>query len=444
MKSISSYFIPHKYKEGSEDYNKSVLLVNVFLLTALVALALTALGYYIRYEKSLIVMPIGSLAFLLNAYLIKWGINLKVSGNLFVIKGSVVIILMIIYSGGIYSPVTPWIAAGPTFALLLINRKAAWFWSAVMFIVIAVFAIIEWKNLTPPPEYSIDTKPTYYMIVYSSLILIMLMVNLIFEKNKNDALLKVEAAKKSITDSINYARRIQTAILPTSAEMEKMFAESFVLFKPKDIISGDFYWIAESNGKKFIAAADCTGHGVPGALMSMVGNEILNKILFEKKISNVDEILNMLHTDLCSALRQSSNDVKDGMDIVLCAINENKKEVEFAGAKNALYYFTNGELQSITGNREAIGGDNLSRRFTKHVISYVSGDNFYLCTDGIQDQFGGDKGKKFMVGQLKRTLQQISSFKMEEQKTQLISILQNWQNEYEQTDDVLMIGIKLS
>ncbi len=442
MKSVTRFFIPNKYKEGSEEYIKSVLLINVFLLTSVVALALTALGYYISYNRSLIVMPIGALAFLANAFLIKWGIPLKVSGNLFVIKGSVVIILMIVYSGGIYSPVTPWIAAGPTFALLLINRKAAWFWTAVMFIVIAVFAVMEQEGLTPRIEYNPEIKPTYYMIVFSSLVLIMLMVNLIFEKNKNDALLKVEAAKKSITDSINYARRIQTAILPTAAEMEKMFSDSFVLFKPKDIISGDFYWIAESDGKKFIAAADCTGHGVPGALMSMVGNEILNKILFEKKISSVDEILNMLHSDLCSALRQSSTDVKDGMDIVLCAINENKKEVEFAGAKNALY-FVNDELQSIMGNREAIGGDNNSRQFTKHIIPYTSNSSFYLCTDGIQDQFGGDKGKKFMIGQLKRTLQKISSLTMEEQKTQLVSTLQSWQNEYEQTDDILMIGIKL-
>ncbi|MFM7024138.1 MAG: PP2C family protein-serine/threonine phosphatase [Flavobacteriales bacterium] len=442
MKKITQYFIPKKNKEGSEEYTKSILLISVFLLTGLVAFALTGLGLYIDYYRSLIVMPVGALAFVANAFLVKWGIPLKTSGHLFVLKGSIVIIIMMTYSGGIYSPVTPWIAAGPTFALLLINRNAAWFWSVIMLFVIAIFALVETAGLTPAIEYNPDIKPTYYMIVFSSLIIIMLMVNMIFDKNKNDALLKVEAAKKNITDSINYARRIQTAILPTSAEMNTLFASSFVLFKPKDIISGDFYWTAESNGKKFIAAADCTGHGVPGALMSMVGNELLNKIVFEKKIHSVESILNELHSDLCAALRQSSTDVKDGMDIVLCSINVSKKEVEFAGAKNALYYIDKG-LQSIPGNREAIGGDNLSRSFTKHVISYSSDLTLYLCTDGMQDQFGGDKGKKFMIGQLKRTLDKISSLPMEEQKTQLATTLHNWQNEFEQTDDILMIGIKL-
>ena len=442
MKSITQFFIPGKYKEGSEEYRRSTLFVNVFLLTALISIGLLPLGIYINYEKSLIVMPIGAFAFLINTWLVKKEVDFFITGNLFAFLGSVIIVIMMTYSGGIYSPVTPWIAAGPTFALLLVNRKSAWFWTCIMLVAIAVFTFIEVQGYTPLPEYNLATKPYYYMTVFASLILLMLTINMIFEKNKNDALLKVEAAKKSITDSINYARRIQTAILPTSSEMQKMFGECFILFKPKDIISGDFYWIAESHGKKFIAVADCTGHGVPGALMSMVGNEILNKILFEKNIFSVDDMLNALHSDLCSAFRQSSTDMKDGMDIVLCAINENKKEVEFAGAKNALYYVDT-ELHSINGNREAIGGDNNPRQFTKHTISYTSGNTFYLCTDGIQDQFGGDKGKKFMLGQLKITLLQISALKMEEQKIQLTSILQNWQNEFEQTDDVLMIGIKL-
>ncbi|MCX6181450.1 MAG: SpoIIE family protein phosphatase [Bacteroidetes bacterium] len=441
MKSITQYFIPRKYKEGSEDYRRSALLVNVFLLTALICLGLLPLGFYIKYYRSFVVMPIGALAFLINTWLVKKEVNYFITGNLFAFIGSVILIVMMTYSGGIYSPVTPWIAAGPTFALLLVNRKSAWIWTCVMIVVISTFSFIEAKGLTPLPEFDLETKPFYFMTVFSSLILLMLTINMIFEKNKNDALQKVEAAKKSITDSINYARRIQSAILPTALEMQKLFGESFVLFKPKDIISGDFYWTAESNGKKFIAAADCTGHGVPGALMSMVGNELLNKIVFEKKITSVDEILNQLHSDLCSALRQSSTEVKDGMDIVLISVSENK-EVEFAGAKNALYYVDT-ELHSIAGNRETIGGDTNSRQFTKHTIPYVPGTSFYLCTDGIQDQFGGDKGKKFMIGQLKRTLQKISALKMEEQKTELTSILQQWQNEYEQTDDVLIIGIKL-
>ncbi|MFZ9847609.1 MAG: PP2C family protein-serine/threonine phosphatase, partial [Flavobacteriales bacterium] len=225
-----------------------------------------------------------------------------------------------------------------------------------------------------------------------------------------------------------------------ATEMTNFFPQHFVLYEPKDIISGDFYWVAESAGKKFIAVADCTGHGVPGALMSMVGNEILNKIVFEKKLSDTDKILNELHSDLCAALRQSSTEVKDGMDIVLCAFSE--KEVEFSGAKNALYYTFNGELVSIAANREAIGGDNLNRNFDKHILLKQEGMTFYLCTDGFQDQFGGEKSKKFTVGKLKKTLLDLSQTNIENQKEKLSTTLLDWKKEEEQTDDILVIGVK--
>lgn len=431
--------IPRLHKKGSNDYNKAKLLINILFLTAAIALSLTALGYYISYKLSLLVMPLGSLAFLSLIYLVKKGISLHLIGNIFVLLSSIIIITMITFSGGIFSPVTPWIAAGPTFALLLINRKAAYTWSIIMFSVMATFSVLEVLEATPLAQYNLDVKPTYYFVVYSSLIFIMLMVNLIFEKNKNDALVKVEDANKNITASINYARRIQKAILPTPSEINQLFPNHFVLFEPKDIISGDFYWIAETEGKKFIAVADCTGHGVPGALMSMVGNEILNKIVFEKKITETNKILNELHTDLCFALRQSSTEVKDGMDIVLCAFTHN--EVEFAGAKNALYYTLNNEIHSLAANRDAIGGDNLNRNFDKQILLKQAGMTFYLCTDGLQDQFGGEKQKKFTVGKLKKTLLNLSQHKMEEQKELLSSILHDWKKEEEQTDDILVIAV---
>ncbi|MFZ9955497.1 MAG: PP2C family protein-serine/threonine phosphatase [Flavobacteriales bacterium] len=432
--------IPAIYKKGSREYNKAQLLLNVLLLTSIISLSLTLLGYYISYDLSLIVMPLGAVGFASLTFLVKKNIPLNLVGNIFVVLSSIIIITMITFSGGIYSPVTPWIAAGPTFALLLINRKTAWVWSIIMFAVMATFSIVEVIGKTPLSHYNIEVKATYYFVVYASLIFIMLMVNLIFEKNKNDALLKVEEANKNITASINYARRIQKAILPTATEMTNFFPQHFVLYEPKDIISGDFYWVAESAGKKFIAVADCTGHGVPGALMSMVGNEILNKIVFEKKLSDTDKILNELHSDLCAALRQSSTEVKDGMDIVLCAFSE--KEVEFSGAKNALYYTFNGELVSIAANREAIGGDNLNRNFDKHILLKQEGMTFYLCTDGFQDQFGGEKSKKFTVGKLKKTLLDLSQTNIENQKEKLSTTLLDWKKEEEQTDDILVIGVK--
>ncbi len=264
------------------------MLITVFLLSAVVSLSLTFLAYYINFEISKILMPVSALVFLAIVYFIKKGMNLVFAGNAFVFLGSVFINLLIIYTGGIYSPATLWILSGPTVSLLLVNRKWAWIWMVLGLVVIAVFAIIEWEGIALPTEYEVDKKLFYYVSSYTSLFFLLMMVNLIFEKNKNDSKRKVDIANKSITDSITYAKRIQTAMLPTDEEVQRIFPNSFVFFKPKDIISGDFYWIAESGGKKFIAVADCTGHGVPGAMMSAIGHELLNKILFEKKIHAVD------------------------------------------------------------------------------------------------------------------------------------------------------------
>jgi len=430
-----------KFKKNDIHYSRAQLLINVLFLTSAISLSLTTLGYYISYQLSLFVMPSAALIYIALTWLVKQNINLNLIGNIFVVISSVVIITMMTFSGGIFSPVAPWIAAGPTFALLLINRKSAWFWSAIMLIVVASFSILEALDKTPPIQYNSETKPLYFFVVYASLIFIMLMVNLIFEKNKNDALAKVEEANKNIKASINYARRIQNAILPTSEEMNSLFKKHFVIYKPKDLISGDFYWTAEIANKRFIAVADCTGHGVPGALMSMIGNELLNKILFEKKITETNKILNELHNDLCTALRQSATEVKDGMDIILCAFSQDT--LEFSGAKNALYYTLNGEFYNLAADRASIGGDNLTRNYQIHHINTQKGMTFYLTTDGFQDQFGGEKKKKFTIGKLKNALQEVSSYNIQEQKEKLDFILHNWKKEEEQTDDILVIGIEL-
>ena len=450
MNSLTKFFIPKDYQPETAIHNRAVLIVNIFLATTAFSIAFTWIGYYTKYQLSSQIMPIGPLVMVLLLFLAKKKVNLDLLGNIFALLGSVLIIMMITYSGGIYSPLIPWTAAGPIFTLLMISRKAAWVWLIMMFAVLITFFVLELYHKTPEVLYDISTKATYYLISYISFIFILVMVYLFFEKNKNDALQKAEVANfelkiknKNITDSINYAQRIQTAILPSDKEVNDLFPGSFILFKPKDIISGDFYWTAQGGDKNFIAVADCTGHGVPGALMSMIGNELLNKIIYEKKICSVDEILNVLHTDLCFVLKQSSTDVKDGMDIVLCSINNKTKEIEYAGAKNPLYVFTNNELHVVKASREAIGGDNQVRQYSKHNVPNARGTKLYLCSDGFQDQFGGESGKKFQVGKLKRIFQEVSRLETEEQKSALLSIFQNWKGVHEQTDDVLIIGITI-
>ena len=276
---------------------------------------------------------------------------------------------------------------------------------------------------------------------------------------------EIEVKNKDITDSINYSKRIQDASLSPKELKYKLFPHAFVLFKPKDIVSGDFYWFAEKNGKRLIASCDCTGHGVPGALMSMIGNNILNRIVNEKGITSPDEILNQLHKEVRKALNQGDHSgSKDGMDIALVIFN-NESEIEFAGAQRPLWIIKkeddaglkiendtsqqlinkNYQLVEIKADKFSIGGaqSETERVFTKHKISLAKGDSIYIFTDGFVDQFGGTDGKKFMSKRFKDLLLVNYARPMMEQEKIMHNTLETWKGSIEQVDDILVIGIKI-
>ncbi|MBL4715351.1 MAG: SpoIIE family protein phosphatase [Bacteroidia bacterium] len=264
----------------------------------------------------------------------------------------------------------------------------------------------------------------------------------------------IEEKNKDITDSINYAKKIQEAILPAMAEISKTFPESFVLFKPKDIVSGDFFWFTSVKGldvkKYIIAAVDCTGHGVPGAFMSMIGNELLNKIVLERGVYQPSEILNNLHEGVRFALKQDADDVKskDGMDIALCTITmgeNNKVTVEYAGANNPLFLFQNSKFEKITADKFPIGGEQREekREFTNQKFELEEGDTFYIFSDGYVDQFGGAKDKKFMTARFRELLIENYGKNLNEQKEILDDAIDKWKEGFEQTDDITLIGIRL-
>jgi len=264
----------------------------------------------------------------------------------------------------------------------------------------------------------------------------------------------IEEKNKDITDSINYAKKIQEAILPAMAEISKTFPESFVLFKPKDIVSGDFFWFTSVKGldvkKYIIAAVDCTGHGVPGAFMSMIGNELLNKIVLERGVYQPSEILNNLHEGVRFALKQDADDVKskDGMDIALCTITmgeNNKVTVEYAGANNPLFLFQNSKFEKITADKFPIGGEQREekREFTNQKFELEEGDTFYIFSDGYVDQFGGAKDKKFMTARFRELLIGNYGKNLNEQKEILDDAIDKWKEGFEQTDDITLIGIRL-
>ncbi len=257
----------------------------------------------------------------------------------------------------------------------------------------------------------------------------------------------IEFRNKQITDSIQYAKRIQDAILVSKNYLDKVLIDYFILYKPRDIVSGDFYWCYQfSNKKTMLAAADCTGHGVPGALMSMICNSLLNEIIIEKGINQVDTILDQLKEKLVQRLDQKGEigESRDGMDIALCAIDKQGMTLEFAGAKNPLYHIRNGELKVIKGDKQSISYHRGEHKgFQKHTLSLEENDIFYLSSDGYKDQFGGLQGKKYMESNLRNLLVSINHKSMPGQKNALEQEIVSWQGKHEQIDDICVIGVRV-
>ena len=260
---------------------------------------------------------------------------------------------------------------------------------------------------------------------------------------------ELEDAYSSIQSSINYAKRIQEAKLPQLNNIKKAFPNSFVFFRPRDHVSGDFYWFAEVKGKKLIAAVDCTGHGVPGAFMSMIGSELLNEVVKQRKILQADLILNQLHLGISQTLRQRETANRDGMDIAICIWDEQTGVLQYAGAKNPIVYISEGKIHEIKGDKMPIGGmqKENTRLFTLHEIKINKPCSVYIYSDGFQDQFGGEEGKKFMSKRFKKLLFNNHQLPMEDQHQILFHTFEQWlenDNHNEpQIDDVLVIGFQV-
>lgn len=261
---------------------------------------------------------------------------------------------------------------------------------------------------------------------------------------------KVSAAHKDIRDSINYAKRIQDAILPSDSELKTLLPDSFVLYIPRDVVSGDFYWLAqpdENNPKDIlVAAADCTGHGVPGGFMSMIGNTLLNEAVGQKNEKEPALILNRLHKDIRTALHQDAgSETRDGMDVAVVRLDFTKGKVHYAGANRPLVMVHENEMREIRADKMPIGGlqGEEERNFTGHTFDVKKGSMIYIFTDGFADQFGGPKGKKFMVRKFYNMLEGMAQQPCIEQHTILMHAIQEWKGEHEQVDDVLVIGVRM-
>jgi ligand-binding sensor domain-containing protein/serine phosphatase RsbU (regulator of sigma subunit) len=281
------------------------------------------------------------------------------------------------------------------------------------------------------------------------------------EKNGELVIMNVDISlkNKEITDSINYAKRLQDSILPRTEDLEKSFKNIFVLYKPKSIVSGDFYWYTQTQNQNqenefLIAAADCTGHGVPGAFMCMVATSLLNQIVVDNKIYEPSEVLKNLNNGVRSVLKQQETETRDGMDIALCRINIDSKVIEFAGALRPLYLFrdfrneenkiTDYYFEEIKPNKYPIGGLQFEtvRIFDNKKMQLNTGDTIYMFSDGFADQFGGNEGKKLMTKKFKEILHSLQPKPLDEQRDYLNDFFNKWCGEQEQIDDVMVIGIR--
>ena len=257
--------------------------------------------------------------------------------------------------------------------------------------------------------------------------------------------IELESKNKNITDSLVYAHRIQEALLPSEEYFRKYFKESFILYMPKDIISGDFYWIGERNKKIFVAAADCTGHGVPGALLSMIGHDMLDKAINADNLEHPSEILHFMNKGIEKTFNGGKNIgsmIRDGMDIGLCVVDKKARKIEFSGALFSLFIIRDNRLIDIKGDRFTLGMIPPGKHYNNIEVDLEENDIIYLFSDGYVDQFGGSENKKFKYRRFRYLLNTIHKFSVEDQKSILEENIRTWMGNTFQVDDILVMGFK--
>jgi serine phosphatase RsbU (regulator of sigma subunit) len=336
----------------------------------------------------------------------------------------------------------------PIGALMFHTRKTArlFFYGFVAIVIIAgFFDVYEVHTEVKLKNTFVVLFFVFDFVMICSIVFVLVEYYVVKEKELKNLLIQ---KNKSITDSITYAKKIQEAILPSDKQITLLLQDSFILYKPKDIVSGDFYWLTQLNNKILFAAVDCTGHGVPGALMSIVGQNLINKAINELGLTKPDLILNSLNKGISHTLNQNNSitEIKDGMDIALCCWDIKEMTLEFAGAYNPLWIVRNGEIIVVEGDKFPIGSfvDDHPQIFKNNEIPLQKGDIIYIFTDGYADQFGGPNGKKFKQKQVKKILLEIQHLPLLQQRELLDKHIEDWKGgKEEQLDDILFMGIKI-
>ena len=481
-----------KSKHDSEASQK--LLLNFLKVTTVFGVFYVVISYIIDFPHGMVIVGTATCIYVTSIFLhlkklasYRFITNFYLTGLFFI-----AVVGCSYFSGGVYSPVSPWFVLIPVIALLLLgaSRDTLFWLISAMFIGI-VYGVLAFMGKDAPIEYDIATYKAFFeSSCWLGLILITYLVSSIFEGNRNTALEVVEEKNLLLTvqqdeiaasneelhqqkeelasivevvqeknqviekqnaevkSSILYASRIQNALLPMENKIKNYFKdEIFILNKPRDIVSGDFYWFEKLEDCAILVTADCTGHGVPGAFMSMLGIAGLNSIVFQEGVYKADKILNHLHDYIYKSLQQDQSTSSDGMDVSVLVIYDTLPIAEFAGAMNSVYCIQDGELKELKADKKPLGSNHYGkiRNYSKQIIDLSKPTVFYTGSDGYQDQFGGKDDKKFMKKRLKKLALQVHKELFSKQKQVFTSTLETWikEGQEKQIDDVLLMGFKV-
>ena len=371
---------------------------------------------------------------------------------LLIINANIAILLVMIVYGQQYRNELFYIVSS-VLGIILFREKKHGLISFLLAVSFFLFTKIYLKD--NPAIYPTEESLTYPLAVIGLISICFIVYLLIlyiksetldYEEKIMSAYQDLDEKKNYILDSLNYAASIQMAVFGSKSQILKHFKEGFILFRPKDIVSGDFYWFGSIGDEKIIVSADCTGHGVPAALMTIMGNDLLNEIVLQDKIIHPDKILEELDRKIINGLSNENGvERQDGMDMSIVTINAKKQRLYFAGAKNPLYIINKDEIDIKKGSFFPVGSNqyNTKKQYDLHEINYEKETKVYLFSDGFQDQFGGELGKKFMRKRFRELIYDTRVKDMEEQRKILVKEFNEWKKEEDQTDDVLVIGLLL-
>ncbi len=425
-------------------FNQSHLLSNFIKLTTLFSVFYILVSLVIGFKPGVIIMSCNTSAFLVTLLLFQADkIKFKSAANCYIANCMfVAITLCTFFSGGIYSPVLPWFILVPTISLLLLGiSRTTFIWLSLSLTLVVGYGVVGHLGF----QYPMDYDKAYWDKIFTTLcifglVLIVYLVTHFFETIKQRALHKLSEKNKEITDSIYYARRIQRSLLAPSDLVNEHLPENFVIYKPKDIVSGDFYWAREHDGKFYFAVCDCTGHGVPGAFMSVLITNFLTEAISEKDILRPDEILNFVRRRVIE--NTASNASQDGMDGVIVCLDSVAGKLSYASANAHSRLVRDGKLTKLNRDKFSVSMSHNMSSFTLNELPLVEGDMLYFYTDGFPDLFGGPKGKKFTTKRMDAKLLEISHKRAFEQQMELEDTYRNWKGDLEQMDDICVVGFR--